>query len=125
MTFADTLRELRQKAGLSQSQLALAAGLSLGVVRDYEQKTGVLPSLPSAFRLADALGVGVEVFREAVIDLSPRTGRPRKVETSAGDDQAEDKPGKAAPASKAKRSGTGTAGESGKAGKGRRKGKGG
>jgi transcriptional regulator with XRE-family HTH domain len=63
MTFADRLRELREAAGLTQEALADATGLSLGAVRNYEQ--GIRePYWSTIFKLADALGVSVEAFRE-------------------------------------------------------------
>jgi transcriptional regulator with XRE-family HTH domain len=61
MRFADKLRELREKAGLTQAALATASGLSLGVIRNYEQ--GVRePIMNSLFKLSSALGVSCEVF---------------------------------------------------------------
>lgn len=95
MTFADKLRELRTAANLEREGLAQASGLSRGVIRDYEQGKR-MPTLESAFKLARALGVSVEVFEAAVTGgieaapakktrpakrtatPSPATGRPRK-----------------------------------------------
>lgn len=61
-TFADTLKQLRTKAGLSQEGLARAADLSIGAIRDYEQGKKE-PSLRSAFKLARALGVDCTAFQ--------------------------------------------------------------
>jgi transcriptional regulator with XRE-family HTH domain len=70
MTFADRLRGLREAAGLTQAALADAAGLSLGAVRNYEQ--GIRePYWAAVFKLADALGVSCEAFRDCV-DAGPR-----------------------------------------------------
>jgi transcriptional regulator with XRE-family HTH domain len=63
MTFAERLKELREKAGLTQAALHEASGLSLSVIRDYEQGKRE-PTLRSAFRLADALRVDVNVFKD-------------------------------------------------------------
>jgi transcriptional regulator with XRE-family HTH domain len=69
LTFAEILKQLRERAGLTQAALALKAGLSLGIVRDYEQGRKE-PALRSAFKLADALGVSCEAFKDC-IDAAP------------------------------------------------------
>lgn len=63
------LRELRCAKGLTQEQLAGAAGLSVRSIRDLEsgenrRKAGVL--LDTARRLATALGVGVQEVSNAL-----------------------------------------------------------
>jgi transcriptional regulator with XRE-family HTH domain len=63
MTFAERLKELRTKRGLSQSGLASASGRSLGVIRDYEQGKRK-PTLESAVKLAKALGTTCEAFAD-------------------------------------------------------------
>src|SRR5262245_53432150 len=50
------IQELRQGAGLSQTQLAEAAGVSVGAVRNWEQGRR-LPYFDAAWRLAKALGI--------------------------------------------------------------------
>jgi transcriptional regulator with XRE-family HTH domain len=67
MSFATRLRELREEKGLSREDLSQLCGLGRGTVRDYEQGRRE-PTLGSAFRLADALGVSVEEFRNGVED---------------------------------------------------------
>lgn len=65
------LVELRTKAGLSQAQLAKAAGLPQRTIANYETIANYIPSsaLPA---LADALGVTIE----DIIGLpSPKGGR--------------------------------------------------
>jgi transcriptional regulator with XRE-family HTH domain len=64
-TFAERLRELRERAGLTQQGLADATGLPVGSLRHYEQGRRE-PQWQALFRLADALGVGCEVFRDCV-----------------------------------------------------------
>lgn len=64
-TFAERLRELRKRAGLTQAQLASASGVPIGSVRNYEQGQRE-PYWDVAFRLADALGVSVEAFAACV-----------------------------------------------------------
>jgi transcriptional regulator with XRE-family HTH domain len=67
MTFADKLKELRGKAGLTQAALALASGLSLGAIRDYEQGNKE-PVFRSGVRLAHGLGVSVEELAKGIED---------------------------------------------------------
>lgn len=65
MTFGERLRELREKAGLTQEALARAADTSLGNVRNYEQ--GIRePRWQVVFQLAKALGVSSEAFAVCV-----------------------------------------------------------
>jgi transcriptional regulator with XRE-family HTH domain len=84
MTFAKKLQELREQAGMTQTQLAEASGLPLGSLRNYEQGQRE-PYWNVVFKLADALGVAVEVFAECVDDATPEPprakGRPRKAST--------------------------------------------
>ncbi|MBL8798736.1 MAG: helix-turn-helix transcriptional regulator [Planctomycetia bacterium] len=67
MTFADKLKALRVEKDLTQEQLAEAAGIPIGTLRDYEQgKRRADPALSTAVKLARALGVSVEAFAECV-----------------------------------------------------------
>lgn len=77
--FADRLRELRDKAGLTQAQLAERAGLHLSAVTRFEQGLRE-PSWSTAQSLADALGVSCEELRKPpVADREPAPrGRPPK-----------------------------------------------
>jgi transcriptional regulator with XRE-family HTH domain len=59
------LKKLRAAAGLSQSQLARAAGVPVGTLKNWEQGRRE-PLLGAACKLADALGVGLD-------DLAGRT----------------------------------------------------
>jgi DNA-binding SARP family transcriptional activator/tetratricopeptide (TPR) repeat protein/DNA-binding XRE family transcriptional regulator len=61
------VRASRQKAGLTQRQLAAAAGVSVGVVRDLEQGRTTRPHGESVRRLARAL----RLSRRQARDLSP------------------------------------------------------
>jgi len=63
MTFGQRLRELREQAGLTQEALARAADTSIGNVRNYEQ--GIRePRWQLVFKLAEALGVSSEAFKD-------------------------------------------------------------
>jgi transcriptional regulator with XRE-family HTH domain len=69
MSFAKTLQELREKAGLSQSQLADAAGVPVWTLRGYEQGKRE-PLWDVLFKLADALGVDCRAFSAAAKEAS-------------------------------------------------------
>jgi len=52
---AENLKRLRERAEMSQPQLAQAAGVPVGTLRCWEQATRV-PLLTAAVKLANALG---------------------------------------------------------------------
>jgi transcriptional regulator with XRE-family HTH domain len=92
MTFADKLKELRSSAGLTQAQLAEKSGRGLGAIRDYEQGKRE-PLLSTAFTLADALGVSVEIFkgcegRDPEDGQAAVRGRPPKPSAEAAPSEA-------------------------------------
>jgi transcriptional regulator with XRE-family HTH domain len=55
----DHLKRLRAAAGMSQPQLAAAAGVPVSTLRQWEQGRR-LPSLEGFFALADGLGVSLD-----------------------------------------------------------------
>ena len=57
------IKQLREKAGLSQKALADKAKVSQGKVSEYESGKSVL-RLDSARRIADALGVSINDLME-------------------------------------------------------------
>jgi transcriptional regulator with XRE-family HTH domain len=62
---------------LTQAQLAQRAGLSLDTLRGWEQERS-LPRVDDAYRLAKALGVGVERLIVAKdMEPEPPAGPPR------------------------------------------------
>jgi transcriptional regulator with XRE-family HTH domain len=62
-TFGERLRELREKAGLSQTQLATASELPVGSIRNYEQ--GIRePHWIAVFKLAGGLQVSADAFAD-------------------------------------------------------------
>jgi transcriptional regulator with XRE-family HTH domain len=69
---AKHLRSARDDAGLSQQQLAMAAGLSVSVVCQVEQGKTPDPRISTVVRLADALSVSVDSL------LGRRRPRPGK-----------------------------------------------
>ncbi len=76
--FAGRLRELRDRAGLTQDQLAEKAGVKRDAVARWERKIRE-PSWSNVIALADALGVSCEEFRKRPREQPALTpGRPRK-----------------------------------------------
>jgi DNA-binding XRE family transcriptional regulator len=63
--FADKLKDLRKRAGLTQAELAAASGLGLASIRNYEQGRRT-PMWNLVFKLAGACGVGVGEFADCV-----------------------------------------------------------
>jgi transcriptional regulator with XRE-family HTH domain len=79
MTFGDILQQLRLRKEMTQQELSAKSGLSLGIIRDYEQGRKE-PGLLSAFKLSRALEVSTEVFREGWPTLDSKkkpTGKPK------------------------------------------------
>lgn len=72
-TFAQRLKGLRAKAGLSQSGLANGSGLSISIINDYEQGKRE-PTLRSAVQFADALGVDCR----SLADDGPEVKKPAR-----------------------------------------------
>jgi transcriptional regulator with XRE-family HTH domain len=81
--FAGRLKELRERAGWTQAELAQRAGLTKDGVAHLEQGRRE-PGWSTVLALADALGVGPQAFTEAPAERPPSgPGRPRKEETEA------------------------------------------
>jgi DNA-binding SARP family transcriptional activator/tetratricopeptide (TPR) repeat protein len=76
----ELLRGYRRAAGLTQQQLAGVAGVSVGVVRDLEQRRTARPHAESVQRLAVALGLdrrqAAELAQVAGSDLAVPVPRP-------------------------------------------------
>jgi transcriptional regulator with XRE-family HTH domain len=71
----DTVRRLRAAAGLTQMQLAVAAGVSLSLVTAVEQGISGDPRMSTLRALAGALGVTVD---ELVGGPSPGSPAPKR-----------------------------------------------
>jgi transcriptional regulator with XRE-family HTH domain len=67
---AQVLRRLREARGLSQHELAYEAGINRNNTSLYETAVR-LPSLPTLFALARALGVKPEKLIEEIAALEP------------------------------------------------------
>jgi transcriptional regulator with XRE-family HTH domain len=63
MDFGPKLKQLRQESGMTQVELAAKAGLSQGVITNYERGFRT-PTLENALLIAKALGLPVEEFAE-------------------------------------------------------------
>jgi DNA-binding XRE family transcriptional regulator len=79
MTFGEKLRELRERAELTQEQLAQSSGVNLWTIRGYEQGRRE-PNWKGAIDLARALGVAVEAFAECT--SKDEAGEVRSTPTS-------------------------------------------
>lgn len=62
MEITDILKPLREAAGMSQSQLAAAAGISVRAIQNFEQgrRSVRTASAETVWKLAQALGVTME-----------------------------------------------------------------
>ena len=71
--FGRRLKELREAAGLTQTELGERAGMVYQAVAKLERGS-VEPTWPTVLRLADALGVPTDKFREP----TPTLDRPKR-----------------------------------------------
>jgi transcriptional regulator with XRE-family HTH domain len=75
--FGDRLKELREAAGLTQTQLAERAGLTKATVSRLEQGLRKEPSWQTVLALSRALGVECTAFNEEPAERPPaKMGRP-------------------------------------------------
>jgi transcriptional regulator with XRE-family HTH domain len=102
MTFGERLQQLREQAGLSQSQLAKASGVPVWTLRGYEQGKRE-PLWAVLFKLADGLNVPVDAFRVAASEPpklqteaapKPAPKRPRKTDAAPAHFEAKPKRGR-------------------------------
>jgi transcriptional regulator with XRE-family HTH domain len=89
MTFAQKLRELRDKKGLSEMALARESGVAFGALHFYGMGKRK-PPFAAVVKLAEALGVTCEAFADCddvrgekaaepeSREPTPKTGRPPK-----------------------------------------------
>jgi transcriptional regulator with XRE-family HTH domain len=77
MPFAELIQQLREQAGLSQSQLARKAGVPVRSVQNWEQGHR-LPRAQALLPLARALAVPVEKLIKAMDDASQSEPAPAK-----------------------------------------------
>jgi transcriptional regulator with XRE-family HTH domain len=103
------LRELRQGAGFSQPQLAEAAGVPVASLRNWEHGRRAL-MFSSAYRLARAMGITLDLLAGRVFEEPPAAGAAGKPADVAQETTSRSK-GAGTPAGKkkpAKRTGKGT-----------------
>jgi DNA-binding XRE family transcriptional regulator len=72
--FAARLKQIREEKGMTQDGLAQSSGLNRFSVAKLEQGQRE-PNWPTVLRLAKALGVGVEAFKD---DTPPDPEPPKK-----------------------------------------------
>lgn len=60
MDLARSLRTWRQKKGISQDQLAKAAGLALSTLTKIEAGTATQPTIDTIIKFADALEISID-----------------------------------------------------------------
>jgi transcriptional regulator with XRE-family HTH domain len=77
MTYGERLRQLRERSGQTQEQLAEQSGVPLWTLRGYEQGRRE-PGWKAALALAAALGVKAEAFA----DCTSATPPPRPLRTT-------------------------------------------
>jgi transcriptional regulator with XRE-family HTH domain len=73
----ERLQRLRHRAGLSQSELAKAAGVPLGTLRGWEYGRRK-PLLDAAAKLADALGVSLDELAGRTWPPAEKKGKGKK-----------------------------------------------
>ena len=81
--FAKLLRQLRAKTGLTQEELAQAAGLSLRAVSDLERGIHRTAHKDTAGLLADALGLAGPA-RDLFVAAARGRGLPRRTDPAPG-----------------------------------------
>ena len=87
-TLGERIQALRLAAGLSQSQLARAARVPIGTLKNWEQDQAPSRMASSAVvTLAEALGIAAGPLLEGVsfptVEAPGRAGRPRKPAAAA------------------------------------------
>lgn len=91
-TFARTLRDLRQAAGLSQELLAQRSGLSLRGISDLERGARKTPRLETVRLLAEGLGLDPSSRETLLSAARPRRDPPRAGRPSPGGPPCEHQP---------------------------------
>ncbi len=87
MTFAEKLREKRKEAGLSQTELAAACGISMRTLQNYESGKRYPANLEIAGRLAATLGTRTDLLLSAgeeSIVVAPGRDAKRQLEELVG-----------------------------------------
>ena len=85
---ADRLRAAREARGLSQTALAVRAGLNLGNVNELEQRRKSSVRADTIVSLAESLGVSTDYLLGLTDDPRPRPRRKRQRETETEEDAA-------------------------------------
>jgi transcriptional regulator with XRE-family HTH domain len=80
MSFGSNLQDLRNKAGLSQSELAAKAGIPVKTIQSWEIDRA-LPRVDALIKLSQALDVPLEALTSGV-DASKKSSRSSKATPS-------------------------------------------
>lgn len=75
-TMSSILKKLRQRAQMSQDELAKAAGIPVNTLRCWEQAVST-PRFDTAVRVARALGVSLDELAKGV-SIEPPKRKPRR-----------------------------------------------
>jgi transcriptional regulator with XRE-family HTH domain len=79
MAVADVIKKLRESQGLTQYELSVRAGLTLGTLTSLEQGTNTDPRLSTLVRLARALHVTIdELAAENLAGPAPKKRAPKR-----------------------------------------------
>jgi transcriptional regulator with XRE-family HTH domain len=79
LPFGVRLQEMRRAAGLSQQQLATAAGLSLSLIAQLEQGAKLDPKVSTLRALAKVLGVTThDLIRDVEFVRRPSSPEPKE-----------------------------------------------
>jgi transcriptional regulator with XRE-family HTH domain len=76
-TMGQRLKRLREEKGFSQPELAEAARVPVGSLRNWEQDRS-FPLLDSAARIAHALGITLDTLAGDVLASKPKRRRRKK-----------------------------------------------
>jgi putative transcriptional regulator len=77
MLFAEALKAARERAGMTQAELARRAGVSLRTIQSWEQGRRV-PVSPDFFKLVKALGVSADDFAVITEPEPPKAKKPAR-----------------------------------------------
>jgi transcriptional regulator with XRE-family HTH domain len=96
-TLGGRLREFRQRAGLTQEELAARSGVLIGTIRNWEQGSRSPEALLILYRLAQALSLPMEDFVKGLAAAdAPMPKRPSGREAE-GLPPAQEKPARRKP----------------------------
>ena len=84
MPFNQRLKSLREAAGLTQDALAKVAGVTVSTVAKLE-RPGKAPAWETAVKLAEALGVSLDAFKDGADAPAPEAAPAKKPRRKKGE----------------------------------------